>query len=391
VRRKLFRPREKFLILELTRKGANGLFLSVDEEKNITLEKVEKNIDLKKFLKSPVRQFSNKAWEGEHLFKSRRKLIVAATPSLATTIPIPLDLSREREAASHEIALSEIENMIAQAMGKIFNQCRAEAATRLGTHELEVILVGAKAKNFKVDGSSVMNPVGFIGKKISLLLELTFTNRKIFEDFKDFFNSPEEFFFAEAPQARLSALARRRKLPLNLIVAAKDGASLFILQKAKDEHPVLYREKIGWHSRSLVQGIAADLKVKDVAAHDLYRMYLAGKMSEGASRAMKRALDPAVEELWKEVEKGKLGGFVYVDMPHELPFPLPHKRSGLTFERFPIEELLHDLGFSVDTSKIGEREGVLARHLLPFVEAYFDRSNSEINQKLRRRLHWLLN
>ena len=32
----------------------------------------------------------------------------------------------------------------------------------------------------------------------------------------------------------------------------------------------------------------------------------------------------------------------------------------------------------------------LARHILPFLEAYFDKGNSEINQKLRRRLHWLL-
>jgi len=42
-------------------------------------------------------------------------------------------------------------------------------------------------------------------------------------------------------------------------------------------------------------------------------------------------------------------------------------------------------------SKLTGRERVASRYMFPFFEAYFDKSNSDINQKLRRRLHWLLN
>ena len=60
-----------------------------------------------------------------------------------------------------------------------------------------------------------------------------------------------------------------------------------------------------------------------------------------------------------------------------------------------MNELFAELGFTLPQDSAfrklrrrGHRDAML-RPLLYFVEAYFDKSNSEINQKLRRRLHWL--
>ena len=77
-----------------------------------------------------------------------------------------------------------------------------------------------------------------------------------------------------------------------------------------------------------------------------------------------------------------------MDAEHDLPFPLPHKHGAATFDRFPLAEILQQLGF-MDREGDSGSDAVISRHLLPFIEAYFDKSNSEINQKLRRRLHWL--
>jgi hypothetical protein len=386
----LFKPREKFLILAIAPAGTDGLFLSVDEDKNIIFEKRVRNIDLKKFFASPMRSVTQKSWEGNYFFKAHRKVVAAVDSALATTIPIPLDLSREHDVVASEVILPELENLIAQAMGKIFNQCRSEAAKRLGIHEIDTIMVGAKVRNFKVDGHLVVNPVGFTGKKISLLLELTFAGRALFEDLKQFFNAPEDFFFAESAQARLASLARARKLPLNLIVdEGPRGAALFVLDKTKDGHPVLYREKMQWSFDVLFVRIAAELGVSDRAAREMYRAYLGGAMSGTAARAFKKFIDPAVEEFLKEVGRGKLKGFVYVDAEHDMPFALPHKHGSATFEGFPLNEILAQLGFADREGKQCGSDAIISRHILPFIEAYFDKSNSEINQKLRRRLHWL--
>jgi hypothetical protein len=383
-----FRPREKFLILELTSSGTNGLFLSVDEDKNIIIEKLTKQIDLKKFFNAPMRRVTQKSWEGEYFFKSHRKVIAVADADIATTIPVPLTLDREPGTAEEPISLPEIENMIAQAMGKIFNQCRTEAAGRLGIDELDTVLVGAKAKHFKVGKHLVVSPVGFTGKTVSLFLELTLTSRATFEGLQQFFSAPEDFFFGEAPQIRLSSLARARKLPINVVAPVGDGSALFVLEKTKDEYPVLYREKFAWSFQPIFRRIAARMGISETAARDVYELYARNGMSEAAARVFKKMIEPVVEELFSEIEKGKLKGFVYVESPHALPFELPHKRNGVVFDALPIDEIVQNLGFAEIHGR-ALPPNVLSHYLLPFIEAYFDKTKSDVNQKLRRRLHWL--
>jgi len=384
--------KDKFIILEIAPNGVNALFLGVDSNRNIQLEKFVENVDLKKFLKSPLRRMTQKSWEGEYLFKkSRRKIVATVHPSLATTIPIPLDLPRDKAEIKFEITLAEVENIIAQAMGKIFNQCRSEAAQRLGIHELDTILVGAQARHFKIDGKSVINPTGFTGKKISLVLELRFTTRELFEDLKQFFNAPDAFFFLEGPQSRLTSIARTRKLPVTLIVSENGGAAVYVLAEGKEGYPVLYREKLGWDFDELINRIAAELGVSFGNAEKLYEAYRSGKLSAAAARGFKRILDPVVLRFEEALAKEKLRGSVYIDAPHELPYALPYRASGAILESLPIAEIFHELDFPGEIDGRGIPNRILGRHLLPFLEAYFDRSNSEINQKLRRRLHWLLN
>lgn len=378
------------MILEITPKGTNGLFLSVDEDRNIIFEELVRGAPLAKLLRSPARRLSEKTWEGRKFFNARRRVIAAADPALATTIPIPLELMRERAGVKTKITLAELENLIAQAMAKVFNGCRSEAAKRLAVSDLNTVLVGAKAEHFKVDGKAFTSPIGVKGKKITLVLEFTFTTRGIFEALSPFFNAPEGFFFAEAPQAHLRALSRVRALPLNLIAADDEGASLYVLTKPKGEHAVLYREKLGWSFSSFIKTITEAFAVSEAAAKGLYCLYHRGEMSEHSVRAFKKTVAPALQAFFKELEKGGLKGPVYIDMTHALPLALPHRHGRATLEEHPMKELVAELGFTLpDHWLAGEGRNAALRPLLYFIEAYFDKSNSEINQKLRRRLHWL--
>jgi hypothetical protein len=398
--KRLLAPREKFLVLEVTPRGTNALFLSVDEDHTLTIEKTVHHADLKKLLNSPFRSITQKSWEGNYLFKSRRKVIVSADPSLATTMPIPLDLTRDRSKWKDEITLDELENLIAQAMQKVFTQCRNEAAKRLDIDDIHTILVGAKVNRFKVDGHAVMNPIEFTGKKISLLLELTFTSRDVFENLKQFFSAPDEFFFIESPQAALLSIARARDLPISIIMenhanaGEHAGSSLFVFQKVEGNYPVLYREPLPWSFGSIFRRIADEFGVSEPVAEELYRAYRRDELSEGAKRGFKKALQPVVDALFAAVEKARLNGAVYVDTPHLLPFDTPHRHSGAKFEELPVNEILMELGLRAagqdDEMESSEAEiRARFRNLAPFLESYFAKSTSEINQKLRRRLHWL--
>ncbi len=391
-----FRPREKFLILEITPTGTNGLFLSVDEGRNVAVEKFVRQDNLKKFLRTPARRISETTWEGEHLFRSRRRVVAVADAALATTIPIPLALPRERANAKTKLTIAELENLIAQAMAKIFNGCRSEAAKRFGVDELDAILVGAHAKHFTVDRKTHASPVGATGKKISLLLELTFTTRAIFEDLRPLFNAPEGFFFGEAPQAHLRALARMRPLPLNIIAADGEGASLYVFERPNGNYAVLYREKLDWSFSSLIKKVVEALAVTEAAAQELYCRYHKKEMSAHAARAFKRIVEPPLRNFLETIKKKRIKGTTYVDMPHALPFTLPHKHGKATLEEYPVEELIGKFGFNLSGEARGrvreEGEGgrAILRSLFYFIEAYSDEDRSIINQKLRRRLHWLV-
>jgi len=392
-----FKSREKFLIVEiLPGNRAHGLFLGVDEDRNLRFEKFLRHADLRKLVASPARKIEEKKWEGKHLFDKRRRVIAVADPLIATTIPVPMELERALHLQAGKITLLELEDLIAQAMKKIFGGCRAEAAKRIGSEEINTVLVGSRVEGERVDGISVKDVTGHAGKKIAFILEFTFTRRNVFESLTELFSSPEGFYFAESPQAFLRVVSAVRPLPVNLITAQEGQlpSSLFVLQKSggkgsHDGYPVLYREPFHWHFDSLFGDIAAAFGVNREVAAELYRVYAKKKMSENVLKYFKRIIDPAAERLLAEVERAKISGPVYMDAPYVLPFALPYRHQGALFEPAPIEELLKKFGFAAEFDRNILPPAAALRYLAPFFEAYFDKSRSEINQRLRKKLHWL--
>ncbi len=396
--------KEKFLALEIGPDGTDGLFFSVDEDRSIILEKFVEGAALAKFLKSPARRFAHALGGSAPLPGARRRVIAAAHPSLATTIPIPLRLPREQANAGTKITLDEFENLIARAFAKIFNNCRAEAAKRLGAGELDTVLVGASAARFKMDGAPLRSPVGSAGKEISLILELTFAARRVFEALAPLFASPEIFYFAEAPQARLRALSRVKKPPVGLVspgdgkgapdgASPGDGAALYLLMRPEGDYDVLYREKLKWSPADFVRAVAAAFSVDAPTAGDLYRLYRRGEMSPAAARAFAKITEPPRAAFEEELGRKKVKGTIYLDVPHP---PAGIQIAGISVEEPPVGGLLAELGFSLSRGgayrKImndERRRQAAFRPLLSFIEAYFDRSDSPINRRLRHRFHWL--
>jgi hypothetical protein len=164
---------------------------------------------------------------------------------------------------------------------------------------------------------------------------------------------------------------------------------LFVYQKAGGNQPVLYREKIEWSFDSILRRIADELGVNAENARALYCSYRSGELSESAARGLKKVIQPVVEALTNEIERAKVGGFVYIDAPHPLPFASPFKHKGATFEELPVNEILGEVGLAPDRVMSEQASVASFRRLAPFLEAYFAKSTSDINQKLRRRLHWL--
>lgn len=368
--------KEKFFIIELLPEKRRGVVVSLDKEKNIKLVDVYEDVRPKELSR----------WLT--LNPLRKKVIVAAHPSLALTVTVPIKLSREEEHFEEQIGSVELENLLAQAMIKVYNQYREPASKTLGIEELDTILVGNRVSNFRVDGHRVLNPLGFTGKQLQAVLELTLTTREIFDDWKDFFNGTHPFFFTELARAILVGLQKMGSLPVYFFLAETRGSSLFILDKAAIG-TMMYRRKIDWRSDHVIHLIAETYNVSIRVAQKLYTLYLVGETSLALARALAKTMKPAVDSLHDLVARTKVRGtlFTYSSVP--LPFTLPKKNGRVVFDKLPLGFLRGKLGFTTDAAEWEKVGRDPFRTLAPFVEFYYDKSDSSVNHWLKRRLHWL--
>jgi hypothetical protein len=381
---------EKFLVFDIAEGNANALFLRVDRDRNLTIEKFERGVDLKKFLGSVMQKIANASWEGAHVFNARRRILAVADSALATTMPIPLEFSRGPSVSDRRLTHFELEETISQAMVKIIPQCRAEAAERFKTDTLGVVLVAAKAKHFIIDKKRTDNPIGFVGDRVSLVLELTFTTRDLFDDFYELFSSSEPFFFEESAQASLSAVARVKPLPLNLFTfRAGASANLSIFDAPRESYPVLYRETSHWPFEDALLQIQDYFSVGREAALDMYEMYCCEKLSADAARGMRPLIQPSADLFFKDAECARLKGSIFIDAPYSLPFEMPLQRGKAAYEPLPLKEILEKVGLRMNPDSLSLPPHILFRHVAPFIEMYFERNHSQFNEGIRRRLHWL--
>ncbi len=372
-----WRPREKFLILEISREKTSALLLAVDGEKNLFLEKIWAEFPLKKLTAAPARNLS-----GE-------KIIVSAAPSLIYTRAFPVEFARDSSAFARPLTLVELENLLAQAIGKLFNGERKNASIHLGVDEIDAILVNSKITDFKIDGHAVLNPVGFGGKTVKGVLELTFTTRSVFYSLKDFFNTKEGFFFTGVHLTALRLLAWAESLPANLLLVDAEGTFYLTLDKAAWGNAV-YAGEISWRMESLWKTIASSLGVSQETVMKLYERFLKGDVSTAFSRSFWRLIKPEVDDFLEKVKKSRLKGRVYLHSEIPFPFDMPRAFGRITFCDLPMTKALEKSGFRADLAQWPLEPGDTFMRLAPFFEFYYDKSRSDINYKLRRRLHWLI-
>jgi len=368
--------KERFFIVELLPEGRRGLIVALDKERHLSLEKIVERVvpqDLARWQK---------------MRPAARHIIIAVHHSLAMTVTVPIKLEREAELHRELVSAVELENLLAQSMVKVFNQYRESVARALNVDELDAILVGNKVHSFKVDGHHVMSPLGFTGSVVSAVLELTLTTRPIFEDWKQFFNATKGFFFTELARAELVALHKNESLPIQLIIVELQDGAVFILDKAAIG-TMMYRGKLEWRTEILHELISEHWAVSPHVAKKIYHLSTIGHLSPSTARTIQKAMKPGLDALFSRLERTKLRGTVYIETPVPLPFVLPHKDGKVTIADVPLGALIHKLGFSLDFDEWPFEPNQIFRRLAPFLEFYYDKSDSEVNHWLRRRLHWL--
>lgn len=351
--------------------GTRGISLRLDRERRFHLGREYRRFDLLGLM--------------DRLRRGRLlpPIVLSASPELAITSLVPVRLDRENP--KDILGAVEFENVLGQTVTRVFNDERSKASAILSEDDLDTILVGVRARNFQVDGKTVIDPLGLPGKKITAILELTFVVRSLFEKWRNFFNADRGFFFTTETYALASALERTGTRPA-IVLAIGSEESHCVYLGALRGVPVLSGGPISWSEASLRQSIKDRWRVGDAATADILGKYAAHAMSNRVREDLDAALHKAFGELSKELGRHRVRGDVYVTSRSFLPVPLPHKAGTLNLLPFRAAQVLEPLG--LELADPSGREDILFNYLAPFLEFYYDTSNSRVNHWLRRRVHW---
>jgi len=361
----LFKKKEKFLLLDVSPKKISGILISLDDRKKIRKEKSWDNLE------------KMRSSRGQTFIPGVSRIIAACDPELAFKIFVPLVM--EREEISEAIGKVELENLIAQAVSKIFNHYRREASMILGVDELDTILADSNVSDFEVDGHKVINPLGFKPKEVRAVIEMAFTARKTFERVKAI-KKNGEFFFTEKGQAQASATKRSGAKRADFL---KIGASKSYFYPGKHSEEFYRRSEIEWSVNDIISEICGSWSLGENAARAIYDYYIKEDVSRPVERHLSKIFSKPVKTLATHVKKVKTGGKVRVAGAVPANLLGQDKFQEIDFDDFSVKS-----GFSFDEAEFGSGKQAF-RQLAPFFEFYYDNSDNEINGWLKRRLSWL--
>lgn len=339
--------------------------MSLDDKKKIRKEKFWDNMEKKSRSGRPIRAFST------------AKAIIACDPELAFKAIIPL--SAGRESTSEPLERVELENLLAQAIGKIFNHYRREASLVLGVDELDTILTDSKVFSFEVDKHKVINPLGFKPKEIRAVMEMTFTGRGTFERIKNLVKKTD-LFFTEKGHAQATAM---KKIDSKKSDFLRIGPTKSHFYARNGSGGISSRRELKWSTGGLAAEISRRWGLSDAAARNVYKYYAKKNVSPPLDKYLTKIFSKPVKELANHVKKMKTATKVHVS--GEVPISLIGKNI---FYESLLEGFSEKSGFAVEESDFGTPAETF-RQLAPFLEFYYDNSDSEINSWLKRRLHWL--
>lgn len=368
----LFSERERFLVVHADGAHMKTFQLALDKERALVPEDIQE-------YERPVKERR----AGTPAFPGPVIIAVEFPHAMVASFPIRF----EREHPKDPIIAIELENALAQAVGKAFTQSRKDAGELFGVDELDVMLAGSAVVEFAVQGHRVMNPVGFTGKIVTGVLELTLTRRDLLEDIHRLVGR-RDFFFTHMGRAAVKGLEDMGKAPMALVKTDEEG-SWVASMGGKKSGSLLRNTPITWSPSEFLSSIEDAWGVSHETAKRIYDAYCEGRVSERSRQFLRRLFEEDLKALCAELAVQKIPPRVCLVSPVRFPEPFPFKKGKYLFVEPPHDGVVKRIGVVFAPGGAKRASGEWFMVLAPLVEWYSNKSDSTINHWLRRHLNWL--
>lgn len=281
----------------------------------------------------------------------------------------------DRESAKAEITESEIESAIASAIWRLFDEERMFFSKRLDVSEMDVVMADVRVLYVKLDGSIVMNPVGFTAKKIEIGLAETLVTRDLSDRIKDDAPKTGEVVMTIEPAASCAWLIQKDSKHKDFIFASISEERTFLYRSESGER-ISYVSDFDWGSKAVVSELSAKLGIDESNAREIVRRYARSDMSSDMMRCL------------KDIVSVPFAGFVQ---------GVTAATHNVKMKR-PIVYVLSDDLAELDPKSVSWADGSLRMNFLPAIGhseiAFHELDRADIdnafNKIARRRMKWLM-
>ncbi len=268
-----------------------------------------------------------------------------------------------------ELGLVDLENYISQAIWKTFDSCRSEAASRLEVNEVDLLLTDARIIEVKIDGHPVINPHGFTGKELQVLLLITIVKR-------DKFIEEAEIF--EGGSIRAYLLTRKLNLGHGIYIEIGDNSTtVFLIGPLK----IGYLSEFEWGYNQILAALKEELGISSETAKNFYLRYIEDKTS---SKAAKK-LDKIFYNTFSSFVNGSVMAFKNFLHLGSAKLPPLYLKSF-----FPLPASVYQKKFLFDGRRLLFLSVGEDASLEDFTKDNVHHVYRELNQLAKRRIKWLM-
>ncbi len=289
-------------------------------------------------------------------------------PDQAATIFSSVKITREHPTRA--LTPVDLENYISQAVWKFFDRCRGEAAGKLGTREMDLVLSDVRITGVKIDGHQVINPTGFTGRDFEVGLSLTVTKEGAVTDGS---------YLVEGGSMRAYILARLLGLGRAFFVESGDKTTGIFSINGSDVH---HFSSFEWGGNDIIEALSRSVSDLDNGTlRGLYHRYAEGSVSEKLCRkidkAFYQALTPFINGVLMNVKNA--GGMRLSASPLIYFHP-----------RFPVPPGVYRKYFFFGSARIKFLRADDDLDIENFINENIHGVYEELNELAARRIKWLM-
>ncbi|MEX2054456.1 MAG: hypothetical protein WD883_02860 [Candidatus Colwellbacteria bacterium] len=290
--------------------------------------------------------------------------ILDLEPNRAVTIFSTVKIVRDHPTKA--LTPVDLENHISQAVWRFYNECREEAADRLGKGEMDLVLSDVRIVGVKIDGHQVINPSGFTGRELEVKLCISMTAEQ---------TSAQEMM-VEGGSVRAHILSNEDDLDKAYYVEIGERRShIFLI----DENKIGYLNGFDWGREHIDRAIRERLDLDLDASYRIYEKFSTGEVSDKMHRFVGKAFwdtfNGFMNALLMNIRNDGALKFkevppVYINAQFSLPEQVFRKHYDFGKKKFRLQEPSVELDLNL------------------FLKDGIHGIYEELNQLARRRIKW---